>query len=77
MLSFIYYDNNTDENGVGVGGLFLKVVATFSHVGGHHWGCLNNPISSNLGLYAACCVHFMCHHEIVVNISESSFLLSQ
>ena len=30
---------------------------------GHHRGCLNNPIFSNLGLCAACWAHFMCHHE--------------
>ena len=55
---------------VGVGG-FSKVVATFNHVGGsfnfffgHHRGCLNNPIFSNLGLCAACWAHFICHHEL-------------
>ena len=31
---------------------------------GHHRGCLNNPIFSNLGLCAACWAHFMCHHEL-------------
>ena len=31
---------------------------------GHQQGCLNNPIFSNLGLYAACWAHFMCHHEL-------------
>ena len=31
---------------------------------GCHQGCLNNPIFSNLGLCAACCTHFMCHHEL-------------
>ena len=31
---------------------------------GHHRGCLNNPIFSNLGLCAACCAHFMCHHKL-------------
>ena len=31
---------------------------------GHHWGCLNNPISSNLGLCAAFWAHFMCHHKL-------------
>ena len=31
---------------------------------GYHRGCLNNPIFSNLGLYAACWAHFMCHHEL-------------
>ena len=31
---------------------------------GHHRGCLNNHIFSNLGLCAACWAHFMCHHEL-------------
>ena len=31
---------------------------------GHHRGCLNNPIFSNLGLCAACWARFMCHHEL-------------
>ena len=31
---------------------------------GHHRGCLNNPISSNLGLCAACWARFMCDHEL-------------
>ena len=31
---------------------------------GHHRGCLNNPIFSNLGWGAACWAHFMCHHEL-------------
>ena len=31
---------------------------------GHHRGCLNNPIFSNLGLCAACWAHFICHHEL-------------
>ena len=54
---------------VGFGG-FSKVLATFIHVGGsfnfygHHWGCLNNPIFSNLGLCVVCWAHFMCHHEL-------------
>ena len=50
---------------------FSKVVATFSRVGGslksfygHHRGCLNNPIISNLGLCAVCWAHFMCHYEL-------------
>ena len=30
---------------------------------GHHRGCLNNPIFSNLGLCAACWAHFMWHHK--------------
>ena len=55
---------------VGVGG-FSKVVAIFNHVGGSFnlfmattiTPCLKNPIFSNLGLCAACCAHFMCHHE--------------
>ena len=29
----------------------------------HQQGCLNHPIFSNLGLYAACCAHFMCHSK--------------
>ena len=47
-----------------------KVVATFNHVGGsfnfygHHWGCLDNPIFSNLGLCAPCWAHVMCYHEL-------------
>ena len=51
-------------------GDFSKVVATFSHMDGsltyygrHRW-CLNNPIFFNVGLCAACWVHFMCHHEL-------------
>ena len=51
---------------VGVGG-FSKVVATFNHVGRSFnllWGCLNDPIFSNLGLCAACWACFMCHHEL-------------
>ena len=35
-----------------------------STIYGHHQGCLNNPIFSSLGLYAACCTHFMCPHEL-------------
>ena len=31
---------------------------------GHHWGCVNNLTFLNLGLYAACWAHFMCHHEL-------------
>ena len=31
---------------------------------GHHRGCLNNPIFSNLELCAACWVYFMWHHEL-------------
>ena len=31
---------------------------------GHHRGCLNNPIFSNLGLCAACWARFMCQHEL-------------
>ena len=31
---------------------------------GHHRGCLNNPIFSNLGLCAVCWAHFMRHHEL-------------
>ena len=31
---------------------------------GHHRGCLNNPIFSNLGLCAACWAHFTRHHEL-------------
>ena len=49
---------------------FSKVGVIFNHVDGsfnlfkyYHRGCLNNPIFKNLGLCAACWVHFMCHHE--------------
>ena len=31
---------------------------------GHHRGCLDNPIFSNLRLGAACWAHFVCHHEL-------------
>ena len=31
---------------------------------GHHLGCLNYPIFSNLGLCAACWARFMCHIEL-------------
>ena len=31
---------------------------------GHHRGCLNNSIFSNLGLCAACWARFTCHHEL-------------
>ena len=55
----------------GSGGVFFsKVVAIFNHLGGSytifkndHRGCLNNPIFSNLGLYACCLLtveHFSC-----------------
>ena len=30
----------------------------------HQQGCLNNPIFSNLGLYATCWACFICHHEL-------------
>ena len=31
---------------------------------GHHRGCLNNPIFSNLGLCASCWARFMCYHTL-------------
>ena len=31
---------------------------------GRHWGCLNNPLFSNLGLCAACWTYFMYNHEL-------------
>ena len=31
---------------------------------GHHQGCLNNLIFSNLGLCAACWPYFVCHHQL-------------
>ena len=31
---------------------------------GHHRGCLDNSIFSNLRLGAACWAHFVCHHEL-------------
>ena len=31
---------------------------------GHHRGCLNNPIFSNLRLCVACWAHIMCHHKL-------------
>ena len=31
---------------------------------GHHRGCLNNPIFSNLELCAECWALFMCHHKL-------------
>ena len=31
---------------------------------GHHQGCLNNPIFSNLRFCAACWACFMCHHKL-------------
>ena len=31
---------------------------------GHHRGCLNNPIFSNLGLCASCWAHFVCHQKL-------------
>ena len=40
---------------------------------GHHRGCLNNPIFSNLGLCAACWAHFMCHHELWPTSVSHSF----
>ena len=47
------------------------LVATFNRVGGsfnllmsRHWGCLNKPIFSNLGLWVACWAYFMCHPEL-------------
>ena len=55
---------------VGVGQLGFNMLATSNHVGGtfdifkcRHQGYMNNPIFSNLGLCAACWVHFKCHHE--------------
>ena len=40
------------------------IFGSFIFLYGHHWGCLNNPIFSNLGLCAACWTCFMCHHEL-------------
>ena len=69
----------------GSGGRVLsKVVATFNHVAGpliffygHHWGCLNNPVFSNLGLCAARWAHFMCHHELwPTSVSHLFFFLN-
>ena len=68
---------------VGVGG-FLSCwqpsamwVGPFIFFYGHHRGCLNNPISSNLGLCAACWAHFMCHYELwPTSASPFSFLNS-
>ena len=40
------------------------------NIHGHRWGCLNNPIFSNLGLCAACWAHFMCHHELLTSVSH-------
>ena len=44
---------------------------------GHHRGCLNNPIFSNLGVM--CCIWRTFHvsSQIVANISESPLLFSQ
>ena len=55
---------------LGVGDLFLRWWRPSTMWVGilifecHHQGCLNNPIFSNMGLYAACWAHFMCHHKI-------------
>ena len=46
------------------------LAATSNHLGGSFnllmaaTGCLNNPIFSNLGLWAACWAHFMCYHKL-------------
>ena len=40
---------------------------------GHHRGCLNNPIFPNLGLWAACWAHFMCHQELWPTIASHPF----
>ena len=40
---------------------------------GHHRGCLNNPIFSNLGLCAACWAHFVCHHELWLTSASHPF----
>ena len=56
-------------SGSGLGlGAFLRwwpptTMWVLSSIYGHHWGCLNNPIFSNLGLCAACWASFMCHQE--------------
>ena len=39
----------------------------------HHWGCLNNPIFSNLGLCATCWAHFMCHQELWPALASHPF----
>ena len=51
--------------------LWLGMVVTFNNVSKsfnlfkyHYRVCLNNPISSNLGLCAACWSCFMCHDEL-------------
>ena len=67
-----------------VGGGFCKVVATFSHVGGSFnlfitttWGgCLNNPIFSNLALFASCWAHVMCHHKLCSTSMSHLFSLN-
>ena len=41
---------------------------------GHHWRCLNNPVFLNLGLYAVCWAHFMCHDELWPTWHPFSFL---
>ena len=52
-------------------GVFSKVVATFNHVGGSFNLFMATTgdvwiitFFSYLGLCAACCAHFICHHEL-------------
>ena len=39
-------------------------------------GCLNNPIFSNVGFYAACWAHFMCLHELWPTSASPPFSLN-
>ena len=51
--------------GLSYGGGHLQPCGrVLSYIYGHHRGCLNNPIFSNLGLCAACWACLICHHEL-------------
>ena len=69
-MQFFFYVSSNKISGWGLGA-FLRwwPPSTMLHGGsfnlyGNHQGCLNNPIFSNLGLFAACWAHFMRHHEL-------------
>ena len=48
-----------------VGNLYRRALfCCLIYIYGHHRGCLNNPIFSNLGLCIAYWACFICHHEL-------------
>ena len=65
IMKIMWYTPN--PHGWGLGGGHLQphnMGGSFNLFYGHHQGCLNNPIFSNLGLCAVCWAHFICHHEL-------------